>query len=159
MNTKLFMYMHKITQKNKLLEHYSFLISNYSSYFFILFYIYYIFIITLTNKYNISLFILIPFTTLLCNKILKKAIKKDRPFVTLNIKTKLVKESYSFPSNHACASLIIALSILQVNNSVGIFLILCSILTGVSLIFAGVHYPLDILAGWSMALIFSLFFN
>lgn len=52
----------------------------------------------------------------------------------------------SFPANAPTAMFGIALAILLVNRRVGIVLVIISIIYGLSRVYAGVHYPTDIIA-------------
>jgi undecaprenyl-diphosphatase len=54
---------------------------------------------------------------------------------------------FSFPSDHTAVSLVIALFIFKDWSQWGRILIISSILIGLSRIFVGVHYPLDIVGG------------
>jgi len=67
-----------------------------------------------------------------------------RPAGTLLIK---LPSSPSFPSGHAVVSFAIATAIFRHNKHLGAYAFLLALLISISRIFAGVHYPLDILAG------------
>jgi undecaprenyl-diphosphatase len=54
---------------------------------------------------------------------------------------------FSFPSDHMAVSLVTALLIFKDWPQWGRILIGCALLIGVSRVFVGVHYPLDILGG------------
>jgi undecaprenyl-diphosphatase len=48
--------------------------------------------------------------------------------------------------------MIIALTVLNINLKLGVFMIFLSVLTSISRIMVGVHYPSDILAAWIIAI-------
>jgi undecaprenyl-diphosphatase len=99
---------------------------------------------------------------------IKKIVKRDRPFRTLNnvyiTDTNAVKGSYSFPSGHTSGSFVIATSLtLRYPDNPWIVAGSFTYATIVSLgrIYWGVHYPSDVLVGafvgaGSAALIYSL---
>ena len=89
----------------------------------------------------------------------KWLIARPRPSALVNYKT---LESFSFPSGHAIASLCLYVTIAwiittQLENSaakagVWISAAILVFLTGASRVYIGVHYPTDVLAGWSAGL-------
>ncbi|MDO8489917.1 MAG: phosphatase PAP2 family protein [bacterium] len=56
-------------------------------------------------------------------------------------------DTKSFPSDHTAAAFAIALSIFFVNRTAGIIAFAVAFLIGISRVFVGVHYPLDVLGG------------
>lgn len=94
----------------------------------------------------------------LLNKIMKETFKRPRPDLTHLV----VEKSWSFPSGHAMASMILFGSLIYLiyqtiqNLWIKIGLIsLASIMIlmiGISRIYLGVHYPSDILGGYLLAL-------
>ncbi len=101
----------------------------------------------------------------LFNKILKAAVQRPRPDDVLH----LVSEGgFSFPSGHSITSMffygmLIYLVRTNVKDSrradllTGL-LAVPMILVGPSRIYLGVHYPSDVLAGWSLAIMFLMIF-
>ncbi len=88
--------------------------------------------------------------------ILKYIIAEPRPFVVLNNVNLLTMENdYSFPSGHAAASFAAAVvigkkySFTLKGKSYGLFypLLAFAVIIGLSRVYIGVHYPLDVLFG------------
>ncbi len=81
--------------------------------------------------------------------LLKKIFVIERPYVTLqNILPVLKIPSFSFPSGHAASIAGLAVAVYSLNPKLGVVLFIMAILTGLSRIVLGVHYPTDVLAGW-----------
>lgn len=77
-----------------------------------------------------------------------------RPFVghTVNQLIQHVPNS-SFPSNHALGAMAIALGLIAPYRTCGIVFAGLAILVGVSRVYVGVHYPIDIMGGFGLALL------
>lgn len=95
---------------------------------------------------------------------LKLLFARERPFeVPALIEVRL----YSFPSGHAMMAALVYLSLaamlagVQTNLTVRIYILTVGLavvfLIGVSRIYLGVHYPTDVLAGWSVGLAWASF--
>ena len=93
------------------------------------------------------------------NLILKDLFHRDRPAFWHSL---ITETGYSFPSGHAMISsaLIIGLIVLLWNTKwrltsiiVGGFIVL---MIGLSRLYLGVHYPTDVVAGWSAGFIWAL---
>ena len=82
------------------------------------------------------------------SKFLKDFFYTPRPFLISGL-TPLVKYSSdgSFPSNHTAAAFAIAITVFLHHRRLGIILIILALLIGISRIFGGVHYPIDIIGG------------
>ena len=74
---------------------------------------------------------------------------EPRPFVTLNF-TPLVNEmaDASFPSRHATISSVIVFSYIFFKSKWSLVFLFAAVWVGISRIYVGVHYPLDILGGF-----------
>ena len=73
---------------------------------------------------------------------------RPRPFVDLDVNLLFYRPTdSSFPANSAAAAFGIAFGIWSVNRRLGGFAIAVAGLYGLARVYAGVHYPLDILGG------------
>ncbi|WP_027937513.1 undecaprenyl-diphosphatase [Anaeroarcus burkinensis] len=77
-----------------------------------------------------------------------------RPFVGHNV-NQLIQHvpNSSFPSNHALGTMAIALGLIAPYRTCGIVFACLAIVVGVSRVYVGVHYPIDILGGFALALL------
>lgn len=84
---------------------------------------------------------------LLINFALGHIYYEPRPFVTHNVHLLLphVKDS-SFPSDHATGAFSLAIAVLLRHRKIGFGMLLFAILTGISRVYVGHHYPFDVLA-------------
>lgn len=81
--------------------------------------------------------------------VLKNFFMVARPIETLSGISPLVLESgYAFPSNHATFFMALATSLYFVNRRMGYLFAVFALIIGLTRIIAGVHFPLDILAGF-----------
>ncbi|MBI4268447.1 phosphatase PAP2 family protein [Candidatus Uhrbacteria bacterium] len=74
---------------------------------------------------------------------------RARPFVdhAVNLLIPANPLSKSFPSDHTATAVAIALTIVFAHPKAGALALIASLCIGVSRVFVGVHYPVDILAG------------
>lgn len=88
--------------------------------------------------------------------IIKNIFLIPRPFVTLGVTPLFFESGFSFPSSHV--TIIAALTVLvwRVNRKLGIVFLIFTILTGLSRMIIGVHYPIDVLAGACFGVIIGL---
>ena len=79
---------------------------------------------------------------------------RPRPFVDHEV-TRLfyAPTDSSFPSNPAAAAFAIAFAVWAVNRRLGSLLIAAAALYGFARVYAGVHYPLDIVSGALIAIV------
>jgi undecaprenyl-diphosphatase len=93
------------------------------------------------------------------SSLLKHLFARERPDL---LATELLPASFSFPSGHAFLSAVVYLTVgalltrLIQSQRTRIFVLLVAVLltalTGTSRVYLGVHYPSDILAGWTLGL-------
>jgi undecaprenyl-diphosphatase len=90
---------------------------------------------------------------------LKEFFARERPDVVMKLMT---ATSFSFPSGHSMMSMVVYLSLgsliarLQTRRRIRVYIIglalFFSFIIGLSRIYLGVHYPTDVMAGWSIGL-------
>ena len=85
---------------------------------------------------------------LLLNLVIALFYYSPRPFLLYNV-TQLLPHSAdsSFPSDHTAFAFGVAVTILAKNKILGSALVVFSFLTGISRVYCGLHYPIDILGG------------
>lgn len=91
--------------------------------------------------------------------IIKVIVHRPRPPVENFL---ILQGGFSFPSGHSCSGLVFyglfAYLLFHtavdkvVYKTVGIMLIVLAVIIGLSRIYVGVHYPTDVLGGWSLGL-------
>ena len=84
------------------------------------------------------------------NQVIGYIFFRPRPFVDLESVNELIRKSpleKSFPSDHTGGAFAIAFAIFLINRKWGSVFLLIAFLIGISRVFVGVHYPLDIFAG------------
>ncbi len=94
---------------------------------------------------------------------LKEIFARERPSQIISL---ISVDSYSFPSGHSMMSAVIYLSLaaliarIQPTRRIKIYVlslaVILTLLIGISRIYLGVHYPTDVLAGWSIGLVWAL---
>ena len=82
-------------------------------------------------------------------KITELFIYEPRPFITYEINTLIpkVNDPDSFPSGHTLISSIMAISYLYYRIKYAFLMLISAVWVGLSRVFVGVHYPLDIFGG------------
>ena len=96
---------------------------------------------------------LLSLSLILSRGIIAEAIKffsaRPRPFSVLNIQPLIDANGInaSMPSGHAAFYFALAMAVFFLNKKMGLYFGAAAILMGIARIFAGVHWPTDILAG------------
>lgn len=159
MNKLLFDKIYFFTVKNKQAKQLAIFISNFSKPAFIIIYILGIIALLIHGGEGVAEVTAVPCFTLFFNTAVRKYLNMPRPFLRDDV-SKLVEHenSGSFPSNHACSSMIISLSYLIIYPTIVPYLILFAFFTGLSRVMTGVHYPLDVICGWLLSLFIGLTF-
>ena len=82
---------------------------------------------------------------LIASMVISPTMNHARPFVEHQV-IQLIPHApdASFPSDHATLAFSIAFSVLFVKRKLGILMLLLAVVTGISRIYVGVHYPGDI---------------
>ncbi len=154
MNRKLFFRIYDRAYGNEKLGKAAVLLTLFSKYIYMAFYGLGFLILLCSNIFYAPRYILVPFAVLVVNTALRTALNKPRPFVRENIEALAPhEENGSLPSNHAASAMIIAFSWLCIEPVVAAMLMILALFTGLSRVMTGLHYPLDILCGWLIAII------
>jgi undecaprenyl-diphosphatase len=103
------------------------------------------------------------FTGLLLSSVLKHSFQRERPDLVPHLS--MVYTS-SFPSGHSMMSAVVYLTLgsllarIASGYAVKIYFIACAMiltgLVGISRVYMGVHYPTDVLAGWTAGLVWAI---
>ncbi len=90
--------------------------------------------------------------------LLKLFIHIPRPFDALSGVNSLIPEQgFAFPSGHATFYMALAMSIFFFHKKAGYVFIFFALLIGLARIMAGVHFPVDILAGFILGALVAYF--
>lgn len=76
-----------------------------------------------------------------------------RPFEVMSVHQLIPESGTSFPSGHAAFFFALSIVIYAANRKLGTWFLVVSTLMGLARIYAGVHWPLDIVAGAIVGLI------
>lgn len=104
-------------------------------------------------------------TTFVSVQFIKVIVAHPRPFAVLPEVVTLIPDQagYSFPSMHTALTVAVAMSVLVHHRRLGLLLVLFALLVGISRIYVGVHYPVDVLVGgllgWAIASLFHKLFS
>lgn len=124
-------------------------IINISSYVFFLLFIVEAAILVLCGDFRVFKFASIVIGVIFFNMFLRKVINRKRPFDVLGIKSLVEHKSLgSFPSNHSASSMIIAVAFMYLDFNIGFWILFMALITGISRVFAGLHYVSDVIGGF-----------
>ena len=107
-----------------------------------------------------STYIMVPAVGFVLLTIVRKWINQPRPYETWGIVPLLDKDSSgnSMPSRHVFSATIISMACLHANLPVGLVLLITSALLGLVRVLGGVHYPKDVLVGYTCGLLWGILF-
>ncbi len=149
-DTSLFNLFHSLAGKNTFLDIIVVIFAEYFPYIVILG----IVVGVLAKKDSRARFheiILIGLSAILARGILTTLIKfivdRPRPYIALSFTPLITSPDSAFPSGHATFFFAVAMAVWYLNRRWGNWLFLSAILIGLARVVAGVHWPLDILAG------------
>jgi undecaprenyl-diphosphatase len=91
---------------------------------------------------------------LICYKLIKQSTSRPRPFrANIGILNLVVpQDEYSFPSGHTAAATVAALLFITVLPMLSPLFLAAAVLIGLSRIYLGVHYPSDVLMGFTLGI-------
>ncbi|MGI5988923.1 MAG: phosphatase PAP2 family protein [Lachnospiraceae bacterium] len=104
--------------------------------------------------------LLIPAALFVTVSLLRKIVDFKRPYSVYPIKSLVSKQKTgeSFPSRHSASAVIIAAAGCFFSVPLGIILFIAALLVSATRLLSGVHFPLDVAAGWAFGLGFGLLF-
>lgn len=85
--------------------------------------------------------------------VLKLIFQIERPFIELSLTPLFYETGYSFPSEHMAFLSAFSLVFYKINRKIGIVLFVFTLLVGISRMVIGVHYTLDVAAGWVLGVL------
>ncbi len=84
-------------------------------------------------------------------KILKTLIHTLRPFDAFpQVQSLFLETGYAFPSGHTMVASAIAFALFFINKKAGYIFMFFALLIGLARIISGVHFPIDILGGFTL---------
>lgn len=100
----------------------------------------------------------IPALSFLVLSVFRHKINRPRPYEAHAIVPLLPrnKQGESMPSRHVFSAALISMCWLYVQPQVGVACLFCSLLSGVTRVLAGVHYPSDVAAGFDIGVLCGL---
>jgi len=159
LDEKIFNFIHQLVGKSRLLDLSAIFFADYSGYILILIALVVIFS---AKKYKDRIYNLafVSLILLLSNGIFTETIRfflfRERPFVKLGFVPLIAKSASeaSFPSGHATFFFALAFAIFYLGKRRwSLIFVLISALMGISRVYVGVHWPLDIVSGILVAFI------
>ena len=155
-NNILFQKIHSFAGRSSFLDAVGVFLAEYLTYLLIIGIVIWIFSRP-TKKAVFSALSLISLSVLFSRGIITEAIRffydAQRPFVVLGFDPLIFDGNRSFPSGHTTLLMAIAFALFLMNKKAGIWFGVCGLIVGISRIYAGVHWPVDILGGIAVALI------
>jgi len=91
----------------------------------------------------------------LLSQVMKRSFSRTRPDLPVGISSLIqAPDRFSFPSGHATAAMAIALPVaLSLPLPLGLPVFALGMAVGLTRCYLGVHYPGDVVAGWSLAVL------
>lgn len=164
MNMTVFRFINNLAMKNMILDNIMIIFSKYVPFLFIAISVV-VFILGIKEKhlnYRQVVFstLFIAVVNLILSFIIGGLYYVDRPFVhhKVNLLINHTKDA-SFPSDHAIGTMSIALGLQKYNKAVGITLTILSLIVGISRVYVGNHYPMDVIGAYIIAIITTYIYN
>ena len=109
---------------------------------------------------QVGIYLFIPASGFVILSFLRKKINAPRPYEEWTIKPLLDRDSpgQSMPSRHVFSATIISMACLHASLSLGIILLVLSAFLGLVRVLGGVHYPKDVVVGYTSGLAWGMIF-
>lgn len=109
---------------------------------------------------QVGIYLFIPASGFVILSLLRKKINAPRPYEEWTVKPLLDRDSpgQSMPSRHVFSATIISMACLHASLSVGVILLVLSVFLGLVRVLGGVHYPKDVLIGYTCGLVWGVIF-
>ncbi len=161
MNAMIFQQINGFANTSKIIDFVGVFFADYLLYVIAIFFLVLLFV----NKARLMT-ISVGISVFLSRYIIAEPIKRifhiARPYVSVDGVKKIVEENadyYSFPSGHTAIFFAIAMAVFYFNKKWGIVAFVIAILVGVSRIYVGVHWPLDVVAGALIGILSGIIVN
>ncbi len=128
----------------------------------ILYYILYpinVFFVFIFEREMIHKIILVPGIAFLIVSLIRKFLKRQRPYEKYHYQSMIEKKSKenSMPSRHVFSAAIIAMTFFYFNHLIGIILLALTCCSAVIRVIGGVHYISDVIVGFLLGILSGLF--
>ena len=109
---------------------------------------------------QVGIYLFIPASGFVILSFLRKKINAPRPYEEWDIKPLLDRDSpgQSMPSRHVFSATIISMACFHASLSLGIILLVLSAFLGLVRVLGGVHYPKDVVVGYTSGLAWGMIF-
>ncbi len=109
---------------------------------------------------QVWMYVFVPASGFVILSLLRKKLNAPRPYEVWEIVPLLDRDSpgQSMPSRHVFSATIISMACLHASLSVGVILLVLSVLLGLVRVLGGVHYPKDVLVGYACGLVWGVIF-
>ena len=109
---------------------------------------------------QVWIYVFVPASGFVILSLLRKKINAPRPYEEWDIKPLLDRDSpgQSMPSRHVFSATIISMACLHASLSLGIILLVLSAFLGLVRVLGGVHYPKDVVVGYTSGLAWGMIF-
>ncbi|MQQ30114.1 phosphatase PAP2 family protein [Streptococcus mitis] len=109
---------------------------------------------------QVLIYVFVPATGFVILSLLRKKINAPRPYEKWTIKPLLDRDSpgQSMPSRHVFSATIISMACFHASLSLGIILLVLSAFLGLVRVLGGVHYPKDVVVGYTSGLAWGMIF-
>jgi len=109
---------------------------------------------------QVGIYLFIPASGFMILSLLRKKLNAPRPYEKWTIKPLLDRDSpgQSMPSRHVFSATIISMACFHASLSLGIILLVLSAFLGLVRVLGGVHYPKDVVVGYTSGLAWGMIF-